>query len=135
MPRRRPKTEPLRSATGVALTRDVAFRFALDPDRELEAELWRHAGAARYAWNKGLGWVNHGLTAREWERGLGAEPWSEAPWSAFSLINAFNAWKHGKAAAPNDGSRGLAWKGAVCQDVFECAMVDLAQALANWSDS
>jgi len=23
----------------------------------------------------------------------------------------------------------------VCQDVFECAMVDLAQALANWSDS
>ena len=78
--------------------------------------------------------MKYGLTAREWERELGAEPWSEVPWSAFSLINAFNAWKYGKATAP-DGTTGLAWKDEVCQDVFECAMVDLGQALANWSES
>src|ERR1041385_4746683 len=68
MPRRRPKTEPLRSATGIALTREVAFRFALDPDRDLEAALWRHAGAARFAWNKAPGGVRHGLACRD-ERG------------------------------------------------------------------
>jgi putative transposase len=135
MPRRHPTTEPLRSACGVELTRAVAFRFALDPDRELEGRLWQHAGAARYAWNKGLGWVKYGLGARDWERELGSEPWTEVPWSAFSLINAFNAWKHGKVRAPDDGSCGLAWKDEVCQDVFECAMVDLGQALVNWSES
>ena len=81
MPRRHPKSEPLRSATGVELTREVAFRFALNPHQELEGQLWRHAGAARYAWNKALGWVKWGLTAREWERELGAEPWTEVPWS------------------------------------------------------
>ena len=135
MPRRRPKTEPLRSTTGIELTREVAFRFAVDSDRELEASLWRHAGAARYAWNKALGWVEWGLTCRDWERELGAEPWTEVPWTKFSLINAFNAWKHAKTPDPIDGSRGLAWKDEVCQDVFECAMVDLGQALSNWNES
>ena len=135
MPRRRPKPEPFRSATGVDLSREVAFRFALAPDRALEPRLWQYAGAARYAWNKALGWVKFGLTCRVWEQELGAEPWTEVPWTKFSLINAFNAWKHGHAAAPDDGSRGLPWKDTVCQDVFECAMVDLGQALANWAES
>ncbi|MGH9035653.1 MAG: transposase [Acidimicrobiia bacterium] len=54
------------------------------------------------------------------------------PWSGFSLINAFNAWKNGRITAP-DGTSGLVWKDEVCQDVFECAMVDLGQGLANWS--
>jgi putative transposase len=135
MPSRRPKTEPLRSATGVELNREVAFRFAVDPDPGVEAALWRHAGAARYAWNKALGWVRHGLVGRDWERELGAEPSNEVPWTKFSLINAFNAWKHAKTADPVDGSRGLAWKDEVCQDVFECALVDLGQALSNWVES
>jgi putative transposase len=135
MPRRRPKTEPMRSATGVELTREVAFRFALDPGPRMEAALWRHAGSARYAWNKALGWVRHGLTCRDWERELGAEPWTEVPWTKFSLINAFNAWKNGQIVDAVDGSRGLPWKDEVCQDVFECAMVDLGQALSNWAES
>jgi putative transposase len=134
MPRLGPKTEPLRSATGVELTREVAFRFAVEPSGELEGQLWRYAGAARFAWNQALGWVRYGLNARDWERELGAEPWTEVFWSGFSLINAFNAWKHGKVTAP-DGTSGLVWKDDVCQDVFECAMVDLGQALANWSAS
>jgi putative transposase len=134
MPRRQPKTEALLSATGVELTREVSFRFALDPSPEVEAQLWSYAGASRFAWNTALAWVKYGLTAREWERELGAEPWSEVPWSKFSLINAFNAWKTGRARAP-DGTCGLPWRQEVCQDVFECAMVDLGQALANWSAS
>lgn len=69
----------------VELTREVAFRFAVDPDPGVEAAMWRHAGAARYAWNKALGWVRHGLVCRDWERELGAEPWTEVPWTKFSL--------------------------------------------------
>ncbi|HEY3238936.1 MAG TPA: helix-turn-helix domain-containing protein [Acidimicrobiia bacterium] len=124
----------LLSATRVELTREVAFRFALNPSPEMTAQLWSHAGAARFAWNTALDWVKYGLMARDWERELGAEPWTEVPWSKFSLINAFNAWKTGRAKAP-DGTSGLPWRHEVCQDVFECAMVDLGQALANWSDS
>jgi hypothetical protein len=44
MPRRQPRTEPLCSAAGVALTREVAFRFALDPTREQQRALLAHAG-------------------------------------------------------------------------------------------
>lgn len=135
MPRRHPKTMPLRSATGVELGREVAFRFALDLDPDVEAALWRHAGAARYAWNRALGWVRHGLVCRAWERELGSEPWTKVPWTKFELINTFNAWKNGRTADRVDGSRGLTWKEEVCQDVFECAMVDLGQALANWAES
>jgi putative transposase len=59
-------------------------------------------------------------------------------WSKFAFINEFNAWKNGAAAdspVNPDGSRGLAWRGEVSQDVFECASVDAAQALANFAAS
>jgi len=32
-----------------------AYRFALDPTPAQEQRLRSHAGAARYAWNRGLG--------------------------------------------------------------------------------
>ncbi len=55
-----------------------------------------------------------------------------------SFINSFNVYKTGRAPdspVNADGSRGLAWRGEVSQDVFECASVNAAQALANFSNS
>lgn len=141
MPRRTPKTEPLRSATGVPLTREVAFKFALDPTAGQEQMLLAHAGAALLAFNHHLGRVKANLDQRAAERSYGIPDEQLTPslsWTKFSFINEMNAWKNGQAAnAPvnEDGSRGLAWRDQVSADVFECASVDAAQALANWSTS
>lgn len=60
----------------------------------------------------------------------------EVPWTQFALINAFNAWKRSPAAGvAADGSVGLAWRGQVCQQVFEEAAADLGRALAAFSAS
>jgi putative transposase len=116
----------------------VSFRFALDPTIEQAQAFLRCAGAARFAWNRALEGVKAGLEAREWERALGAAPWTEVAFSRFALISQFNAWKAGTAPdSPrnSDGTRGLAWRRDVPADVFETAMSDLAAALKNWADS
>jgi putative transposase len=69
----------------------------------------------------------------------------DVPWTGFDLINAFNAWKKTEDAGrviSVDGSgvaevavTGLAWRGEVCQQVFEEAAVDLSRGLQAWSDS
>jgi putative transposase len=108
----------------VVLDRPTAFRFTLDASGPLEPTLWGYAGAARYAFNQ---------ARRQY-----GQPLVKGPWSAFDQINSFTAWKLGKASdspVNADGSRGLAWRNEVCQDVFECAVVDLGQALANWQDA
>jgi putative transposase len=63
-------------------------------------------------------------------------------WSHESLVNYVNEWKDGQAHdAPvtvlADGSvvRGLPWREEVSAYVFECASVNAAQALANWTSS
>jgi putative transposase len=59
-------------------------------------------------------------------------------WSAVSFINEFNAWKAGRldySPVAEDGTKGLAWRGEVPADVFECASVDAATALKNYSSS
>ncbi|MEU1969435.1 RNA-guided endonuclease TnpB family protein [Micromonospora sediminicola] len=67
------------------------------------------------------------------------------PWSGFDLINAFNGWKRSGAAgrvmvAAGDGTvtvkvTGLAWRGEVCQQVFEEATVDLGRGLSAYAAS
>ena len=55
-----------------------------------------------------------------------------------SFINECNAWKNGQldtSPVNEDGTRGLAWRHEVPADLFECASVDAAQALANFSNS
>jgi putative transposase len=134
-------TGVLVSHTGVPLTRPVAFRFALDVTREQHEVLMRHAGAARFAYNHHLARVRVNLEQRRAEAsyGIGREQQTPAlSWSKVSFINEFNAWKTGRAPdspVGADGSRGLAWRGEVSQDVFECASVNAAQALANFSNS
>jgi putative transposase len=140
MARRSARTEPVRSHTGTALPRARAFRYELHVTDVLEPQLWQHAGAARFAYNQCHRWFTQGLAAYRAELDAGvAKPEVEVPWSSFSFINRFNAFKNGKAddsPVAEDGTRGLAWKDEVlCQDVFECAASDYAVAVKNWRES
>lgn len=77
-PRRSPRTEPLRSHTGVSLTRAVTFKFALDPNQEQRA---------LFAFNHHLARIKANLDQREAERSYSVPTEDLAPsgWDAFSL--------------------------------------------------
>ena len=133
------------SHTGVPLSRATTFRFTLDPNRAQHQRLLAHAGAARLAYNHHLGRAKANLAQRDAERSYGVAESDLTPalsWSRVSFINHMNAWKDGRAAdasvrldAGGNQVRGLAWRGEVSADVFECASVNAAAALANWSKS
>ncbi|MFI5718638.1 RNA-guided endonuclease InsQ/TnpB family protein [Nocardia sp. NPDC051750] len=121
------------------MSRHTTFRYCLDPTVEQKVLLARHTGAARFAFNQCLHMVKTALTRRR------TNPEYPVPWTGFSLINAFNAWKKTEAAGrvfavDTDGvteikGTGLAWRNQICQQVFEEAAVDCGRALAAWSDS
>ena len=69
------------------MTRHTTFRFTLQPTAGQEQVLWRHAGAARFAFNKSLSLVKDALEAKK------TAPETRVPWSCFDLINAYNRWK------------------------------------------
>ena len=99
----------------------------------------RHVGAARFAFNQCLALVKAGLDGRSRDGSV------QVPWSRFDLINAFNGWKRSAAAgrvlvADPAGvtevvATGLAWRGEVCQQVFEEAAVDLGRGLDAFAGS
>jgi putative transposase len=117
--------------------RHTTFRFTLDPTPEQVAQLTRHAGASRFAYNQCLRFVTDALASRE------SDPSVTVPWSSFDLINAFNAWKRSGTAgrvfvAARDGviterAVGLTWRREVSAQVFEEAAVDLGRALAAYA--
>ncbi|MGW4534294.1 RNA-guided endonuclease TnpB family protein [Nocardia sp. NPDC004340] len=121
------------------MSRHTTFRYCLDPTVEQQLVLDRHAGAARFAFNKSLDFVKTALNQRE------TDPDHQVPWTGFSLINTFNTWKKSEAAGrvirvDSDGIAeievtGLAWRGEVCQQVFEEAAVDCGRALSAFADS
>lgn len=133
------------SHAGVPLTRATTFRFTLDLTPEQHALLLSHAGAARLAFNHHIARVYANLSQRAAEKTYGLTGKDLTPglsWSKVSFINHMNAWKAGRTPdAPETGGddgelvRGLPWRGEVCADVFECASVNAAQALANWRES
>lgn len=134
------------SHAGVPLTRATTFRFTLDVNVEQHQRLLAHAGAARLAYNHHLARVKANLDQRFAERSYGIAEGDLTPslsWSKVSFINHMNAWKDGRAldsrvAVDEDTGevvRGLPWRGEVSADVFECASVNAAQALRNWTDS
>jgi putative transposase len=132
-------TLPPVSHTGLPLSRTVTFQFALDPPTEQRILFGKCAGARRFTVNHHLARVKANLDARELERQTSGEPITESlSWSRFSFINEFNAWKYGEALdspVNDDGTRGLNWRDELPSDVFECASVDAAQALQNFSES
>jgi putative transposase len=121
------------------MSRHTTFKFCLDPTVGQREVLARHTGASRFAFNQCLQLVKTALTARR------ADPDVVVPWTGFDLINTFNAWKKtadaGRVFTVNAHSdaevlvTGLAWRGEVCQQVFEEAAVDLGRGLKAWSDS
>ncbi len=141
----RQRNEVPLSHSGQVLSRAVTFQFALDPNVEQKILFAKCAGARRFTVNHHLARVKTNLDARSAEREVPSEsgdPCEQSTpslsWSAFSFINEFNAWKNGESEdspANDDGSRGLAWRHEVSGDVFECASVDAARALENFSAS
>ena len=140
----RPVTSVL-SHSGQALSRAVTFQFALDPNAQQRIFLAKCAGARRFTFNHHLARVKANLDARSAEREVPRER-EESPelstpslsWTAFSFINEFNTWKNGRSdhsPVNEDGSCGLAWRHELPGDVFECASVDAARALENFSAS
>jgi putative transposase len=68
------------------MARYIAFRYCLNPTVEQQAVLFRHAGAARFAFNQCLRIVKTALTQRK------SDPGIDVPWTRFDLINTFNTW-------------------------------------------
>ena len=140
----RPMEAPL-SHTSQVLSRAVTFQFALDPNVQQQILLAKCAGARRFTVNHHLARVMANLETRTAEReslsksGEAPEPSTlSLSWSAFSFINEFNAWKNGKSGdspVNDDGSCRLVWRHELPSDVFECASVDAARALENFSAS
>ena len=127
------------SSTGQVLSRSVTFQFALDSAEEQRVLFAKCAGARRFTFNHHLARVKENLDRRSAEQDLVYGPRIPSlSWSWVSFVNEMNAWKNGQldsSPVNDDGTRGLAWRHEVPSDVFECASVDAARALANWSDS
>jgi putative transposase len=121
------------------MARQTSFRFTVIADPAVDALFSRHAGAARFAYNQCLQEVKRSLRARR------LEPLVEVPWTGFSLINCFNAWKRSEQAGrvwavDRSGQAelidtGLAWRDQICSQVFEEAAVNLGRALAAYTES
>ena len=107
--------------------RFTSFCFALEPTAEQEQQLFRHAGAARFAYNQGLALVQAAHEARKQDASV------KVPYSGFDLINAFNRWKvSAEAGADEAGQPGLPWRREVLAQVFEEALVDLGRGIAGF---
>ncbi|WP_017975025.1 IS607 family element RNA-guided endonuclease TnpB [Actinopolyspora halophila] len=105
-----------------------AYQFALDPTEHQRAMLSSHCGAARFAYNWGLGRMKAVLDQRSAERSYGIVEDELTPswnWSAYSLRKAFNAVK-GEVAP---------WWGENSKEAYASGLANLSRALDNWNKS
>jgi putative transposase len=104
-----------------------AYRFALDPNNAQTADLGRHAGARRFAFNWGLAFVKAALAQREAEEsyGLSGDDLTPVPWTLPALRLRWNQVK-GEIAP---------WWGECSKEAFSAGLADLANALKNFTDS
>jgi putative transposase len=98
-----------------------AYRFGLDPSPCVERALARHAGAARFAFNWGLGLVRACLAQRDAERsfGVGEESLTAVPRTLFELRRRWNRAK--RDAAP--------WWAECSKEAYNSGLDALARAL------
>jgi len=96
-----------------------AYRYALDPTPRQQRALWSHCGAARRAFNWGLGLVMQRLD----ERAAGHEV--ELPWTLPALRKEWNRAKD--QVAP--------WWRENSKEAYNSGLDALARGLANWADS
>lgn len=105
-----------------------AYQFALAPTPVQAEALRSHCGAARFAYNWGLGRVKANLAQREAERSYGVPEDQLTPtlrWSAYSLRKDWNAAK--SEVAP--------WWDANSKETYSNGLANLATALDNWRKS
>ena len=103
-----------------------AYRFALDPTTRQRRALASHCGAARFAFNWGLGRIQAQMALRELELNLYGEVRSTlVGWSTPALRR---EWNRNKAnVAP--------WWATNSKEAYSSGLAALAAALKNWSDS
>ncbi|WP_066942282.1 IS607 family element RNA-guided endonuclease TnpB [Microtetraspora fusca] len=104
-----------------------AYRYALDPAPSQVEALASHCGAARFAFNWGLGLVKAALDQRAAEQsyGIPSELLTEAPWNLYALRRAWNTAK-GQVAP---------WWAENSKEAYNTGLDGLARALKNWAAS
>ncbi|WP_308167906.1 helix-turn-helix domain-containing protein, partial [Catellatospora tritici] len=105
-----------------------AYRFALDPSPAQDRDLYRHAGAGRFAFNWALAAVRANLGQRAAERSYGLTDAQLTPalgWTLPALRRAWNAAK--PQVAP--------WWAQCSKEAYNTGLDGLARALGNWSAS
>ncbi|MEX5713081.1 IS607 family element RNA-guided endonuclease TnpB [Parafrankia sp. FMc6] len=104
-----------------------AYRFALDPNDAQLADLRRHAGAARFAYDWGLARVKAALEQRDAEKsyGLTGDLLTPVPWTLPALRRAWNAAKN--EAAP--------WWSECSKEAYSSGLDQLARGLKNSAGS
>jgi putative transposase len=108
-----------RLGRGAVTTVTQAYRFALDPTPRQRRALASHCGAARVAYNWGLGLVE----ARLQQRRAGEDV--EVSWTLPALRREWNRAK-GQVAP---------WWGENSKEAYSSGLDGLARALKNWVDS
>jgi transposase len=104
-----------------------AYRFALDPTPRQEADLRRHCGAARVAFNWGLALIKANLDQRHAERSQGTTENDLTPSLSWSMYSLRKTWNQAKAeVAP--------WWAQCSKETYATGLTQLATALANWSE-
>jgi putative transposase len=96
-----------------------AYRFALDPTPRQRRVLASHCGAARYAYNWGLDFVEQRLDERR------LDPSVQVPWTLPALRREWNRAKY--QVAP--------WWAENSKEAYSSGLDGLARALKNYSDS
>jgi putative transposase len=96
-----------------------AYRFALDPTPGQARALASHCGAARFAFNWGLGLVKQRLDQRT------SDPGVPVPWTLAALRREWNQAKH--EVAP--------WWAENSKEAYSSGLDALARALANFAGS
>jgi transposase len=108
----------------VSLTVTRAYRFALDPTPRQVRDLWRHAGAARVAYNWGLARIKANLSQRAAERSYGiakTDLTASLNWSLYAMRKDWNQAK--EQVAP--------WWAECSKEAYNTGLDQLARALKN----
>ncbi|MFC0109734.1 IS607 family element RNA-guided endonuclease TnpB [Kibdelosporangium aridum] len=113
---------------GDAVTEFQAYRFALDPTPRQVRELARHCGAARVAFNWGLGLVKAVTDQRAAEISYGIPPGALTPTLSWTLPALRRAWNRTKdLVAP--------WWRECSKEAYSTGLAQLSTALRNWTES
>lgn len=115
--------------TILCMARITTFRFALDLTPGQERDCYRFAGAARKAYNWGLGEVCRTMKLHHDQVQESGRSDTSVPFTRNALIPAFNAFK----LSPEGEKDGIAfWYKQVSKFCFEEGLVDLSGGLASW---